>query len=46
MQGREVNGDTCKLGVFFFFFFFFFFDLLYNNCMLSVPIRIDSTRRF
>ena len=32
--------------VFFLFFFFFFFDFLHNICMLSVHIRIASTRRF
>ena len=38
-QGQEANGD--KLGV-----FFFFFDILYNNCMFSVLIRITSMRQF
>ena len=33
-QGQEANGD--KLGN--------FFDLLYNNCMLGVLIRIASSR--
>ena len=36
-QGQEANDN--KLG-------FFFFDLLYNNCMLSVIIRIASMRQF
>ena len=35
-QGQEANGD--KLGI--------SFDLLYNNCMLSVLIRIALMRRF
>ena len=35
-QGQAANVD--KLGI--------FFDLLYNNCMLSVLIRITSMRRF
>ena len=32
---QEANGDKES-----------FFDLLYNNGMLSVPIRITSMRRF
>ena len=36
VEGKEANGD--KLGN--------FFDLVYNNCMLSVLIRIASMRRF
>ena len=36
-QGKEVNGDKLAN---------FFFDLLYNDCMLSVFIRIASMRRF
>ena len=35
-QGQEANDN--KLGI--------FFELLYNNCMLSVLIRIASMRRF
>ena len=36
--GQEANGDNLgNLGS---------FDLLYNNCMLSVFIRIASMRRF
>ena len=34
--GQEANGD--KVGIIFY--------LLYNNCMLSVLIRIASLRRF
>ena len=35
-QGQEANSD--KLGIFFY--------LLYNNCMLSVLIRIALMRQF
>ena len=35
-QGQEANGD--KLGI--------FFDLLHNNCMFSVLIRIALMRQF
>ena len=35
-QGQESNYDELRN----------FFDLLYNNCMLSVLIRIASMRRF
>ena len=36
MPSQEANGDN--LGI--------FFDVLHNNCMLSVLIRIASMRRF
>ena len=37
MPSQEANGDNLRI---------FFFDYLHNNCMLSVPIRIASMRRF
>ena len=37
VPSQEADGDNL---------FFFFFNFLYNNCMLSVLIRIASMRRF
>ena len=37
MPSQEANGDN--LGI-------FFFDVLHNNCMLFVLIRIASMRQF